>query len=82
VIKEARRQAYRYGRQLSLTQPDTDEHQRVTAAWEAFIGQFDNLDADDTITAFVRTGFVHGTIGDEATDIAMSFTRGFTGQSY
>lgn len=73
-LKYARRQAYRYGRQIALMNDvQSMSFNKHLAAWSDFLNQFKSLEEADTIITYLTSMFDRGREGDGAIDVAMNF---------
>lgn len=73
-LRYARRQAYRYGRQITLmNDSNIGSFNKHIAAWNDFLAQFSTLDECDVIIAHLIAAFQRGQNGDDASDIANGF---------
>ena len=70
-MRSARRQAYRYGRQVS--QLDQDDRWYVATAYERFRGQFASVDLSGDLGRYLDTSYRAGSDGDSVTDEAYGY---------
>lgn len=67
-LRSARKQAYRYGREVAQTGSRT-----VTVAWREFLGQFAALESAETLVSYLEAAYADGLVGDTASDRAFGY---------
>lgn len=73
-MKAARRQAYRYGRQIALVAGNDGDVSQLRGAANSFIAQFLAYEGGETVHGSVINSFNEGLTGSTDYDVAAKFT--------